>query len=31
LHHPSFNPDEALIEDAARYFALLAEKALLQP
>ncbi|MEH3411555.1 amidohydrolase [Phytobacter diazotrophicus] len=31
LHHPSFKPDEALIEDAARYFALLAEKALLQP
>jgi amidohydrolase len=27
LHHPSFNPDEALIEPAARYFALLAEKA----
>jgi amidohydrolase len=31
LHHPSFNPDENLIEPAARYFALLAEKALLQP
>lgn len=30
LHHPAFNPDEALIEEAARYFALLAEKALLQ-
>ena len=28
LHHPSFNPDEALIEPAARYFAQLAEKAL---
>lgn len=30
LHHPAFNPDEQLIEGAARYFALLAEKALLQ-
>ncbi|WP_318389438.1 amidohydrolase [Enterobacter sp.] len=30
LHHPAFNPDEALLEGAARYFALLAEKALLQ-
>ena len=28
LHHPAFNPDEALIEPAARYFAQLAEKAL---
>lgn len=28
LHHPAFNPDEALIEPAARYFARLAEKAL---
>jgi metal-dependent amidase/aminoacylase/carboxypeptidase family protein len=27
LHHPAFNPDEALIEPAARYFAQLAEKA----
>ena len=31
LHHPAFNPDEASIEGAARYFALLAEEALLQP
>ena len=31
LHHPAFNPDEALIADAAHYFARLAEKALLQP
>jgi metal-dependent amidase/aminoacylase/carboxypeptidase family protein len=30
LHHPAFNPDEALIEPAARYFAQLAEKALHQ-
>lgn len=30
LHHPAFNPDEGLIEEASRYFALLAEKALLQ-
>lgn len=30
LHHPAFNPDEALIEPAARYFAQLAEKALQQ-
>ncbi|HKM98831.1 MAG TPA: amidohydrolase [Buttiauxella sp.] len=30
LHHSAFNPDEALIEDAARYFATLAEKALLE-
>ena len=30
LHHPAFNPDEALIEPAARYFARLAEKALQQ-
>ncbi|SUW63896.1 Uncharacterized hydrolase YxeP [Buttiauxella agrestis] len=29
LHHSAFNPDEALIEDAARYFATLAEQALL--
>jgi len=29
-HYPAFNPDEALLEGAARYFALLAEKALLQ-
>ncbi|HDW1094792.1 TPA: amidohydrolase [Enterobacter kobei] len=28
LHHPAFNPDEALIEPAARYFAQLAEHAL---
>lgn len=28
LHHPAFNPDEALIGPAARYFAALAEKAL---
>ncbi|MEG7494638.1 amidohydrolase, partial [Enterobacter hormaechei] len=28
LYHPAFNPDEALIEPAARYFAQLAEKAL---
>ncbi|WP_368746554.1 M20 peptidase aminoacylase family protein [Enterobacter cancerogenus] len=28
LHHPAFNPDEALIEPAAAYFAQLAEKAL---
>ncbi|WP_061709096.1 amidohydrolase [Pseudenterobacter timonensis] len=28
LHHPAFNPDEALIEPAARYFARLAEEAL---
>ncbi|MGB7801691.1 amidohydrolase [Buttiauxella sp.] len=30
LHHSAFDPDEALIEDAARYFASLAEKALLE-
>jgi len=30
LHHPAFNPDEALIAPAARYFARLAEKALNQ-
>jgi amidohydrolase len=30
LHHSAFNPDEALIEDAARYFATLAEQALLE-
>lgn len=30
LHHSAFNPDEALIEDAARYFATLAEQALLK-
>ncbi|WP_435948175.1 amidohydrolase [Dryocola sp. BD586] len=30
LHHPAFNPNEALIEDAARYFASLAEQALLE-
>ncbi|WBM72632.1 amidohydrolase [Buttiauxella sp. WJP83] len=29
LHHSAFNPDEALIEGAARYFATLAEQALL--
>ncbi|WP_449545412.1 amidohydrolase [Lelliottia amnigena] len=28
LHHPAFNPDEALIEPAAHYFSQLAEKAL---
>jgi metal-dependent amidase/aminoacylase/carboxypeptidase family protein len=28
LHHPAFSPDEAMIEDAARYFSALAEKAL---
>lgn len=28
LHHPAFNPDEALMEGAARYFAALAEEAL---
>lgn len=28
LHHPAFNPDENLLEGAARYFAALAEKAL---
>jgi len=31
LHHPAFNPDEESMEGAARYFALLAEEALLQP
>jgi len=31
LHHPAFNPAEESIEGAARYFALLAEEALLQP
>lgn len=30
LHHPGFNPDEALLESAARYFARLAENALHQ-
>lgn len=30
LHHSAFNPDEALIENAARYFATLAEQALLK-
>ncbi|WP_312686450.1 amidohydrolase [Kosakonia sp.] len=30
LHHPAFDPDENLLEEAARYFARLAEKALLQ-
>ncbi len=30
LHHPAFNPDEALIADAARYFSTLAEQALQQ-
>lgn len=29
LHHPAFNPDDTLLEGAARYFARLAEKALL--
>ncbi|MEZ3498527.1 amidohydrolase [Pantoea sp. KPR_PJ] len=29
LHHPAFNPDEALIAPAARYFAQLAQQALL--
>lgn len=29
LHHPAFNPDDALLADAAQYFARLAEKALL--
>ena len=31
LHHPAFNPDEGLIDEAARYFARLAEKALQHP
>lgn len=30
LHHAAFNPDEALIAPAARYFALLAQRALQQ-
>lgn len=30
LHHPAFTPNEALIEGAARYFASLAEQALLE-
>lgn len=30
LHHPAYNPDDALLEGAARYFASLAEKALRQ-
>jgi amidohydrolase len=30
LHHSAFNPNEELIEDAARYFATLAEQALLE-
>ncbi|HCX00773.1 MAG TPA: amidohydrolase, partial [Pantoea sp.] len=30
LHHASFNPDEALIAPAARYFAQLAQHALQQ-
>jgi amidohydrolase len=30
LHHPAFDPDEALIDEAARYFASLAELALIE-